>query len=504
MKVRDFGLSENQNDPRRRMLPPISAVALAVAIAAVGPAQSHAANLITLSSFNGIVGSEPLAGLIADTDGSLLGTTNMGGTYGGGTVFEVAKTATGYANNPTTLVDLGGMNGSASTASLIADADGNLFGTTSDFYPGVYEYTVFGTVFEIAKTATGYASSPITLVNFNNTDGAFPSASLIADAHGNLFGTTSEGGAYGPGTTGYGYGTVFEIAKTTTGYASSPITLVSFNGTSGAVPFASLIADAHGDLFGTTSEGGAHGYGPGTCGCGYGTVFEIAKIATGYASSPITLVNFNKTDGVSPLASLIADANGNLFGTTAGGGAYGYGTVFEIAKTATGYANSPKTLVSFNSADGQDPNASLIVDAKGNLFGTTEYGGDYGEEFDLGTIFEVVNTATGYANSPTLLAYFNNYTDGAYPAASLIVDAHGNLFGTTSSGGVYAGNGGTAFEITDSGFAVFAGTPGKRGCDGESVSTLIQQYGRLKAAAAALGYSSVQDLRQAIATYCEG
>ena len=103
-------------------------------------------------------------------------------------------------------------------------------------------------MFEIAKTGSGYASTPTTLVSFNGTNGEDPDAGLIADAAGDLFGTTVSGGANGDGT-------VFEIAKTGSGYASTPTTLVSFNGTNGDGPYAGLIADAAGDLFGTTADG---------------------------------------------------------------------------------------------------------------------------------------------------------------------------------------------------------------------------------------------------------
>jgi uncharacterized repeat protein (TIGR03803 family) len=147
-------------------------------------------------------------------------------------------------------------------------------------------------VFEIAKTATGYASTPTTLVSFNYANGAAPVAGLIADAHGDLFGTTRFGGANGDGT-------VFEIAKTATGYASTPTTVVNMNGSSGYLTENSLIADAHGDLFGTTQIGGANLTPTG----GYGTVFEIAKTAHGYASTPTTLVSFNGTDAIGPSSS---------------------------------------------------------------------------------------------------------------------------------------------------------------------------------------------------------
>jgi uncharacterized repeat protein (TIGR03803 family) len=116
-------------------------------------------------------------------------------------------------------------------------------------------------------------------------------------------------------------------------------TLTSFGGTNGANPDGHLIANANGNLFGTTVSGGTNN----DC-----TVFEIANTGTGYASTPITLISFNGTNGLNPVSGLIADANGNLFGTTENGGAYGLGTVFEIAKTATGYASTPTTLLTFN------------------------------------------------------------------------------------------------------------------------------------------------------------
>ncbi len=160
----------------------------------------------------------------------------------------------------TTLVSFDGADGSEPEGSLIADADGDLFGTTSGLDPITGNRLTDGTVFEIAKASTGYASTPTTLVSFNGANGAQPVADLIADSNGDLFGTTFAGGANNDGT-------VFEIAKTTTGYASTPTTLVSFDGADGSFPSAGLLADANGDLFGTTEQGGASGV---------GTAFEIA------------------------------------------------------------------------------------------------------------------------------------------------------------------------------------------------------------------------------------
>jgi uncharacterized repeat protein (TIGR03803 family) len=472
--------------------------------AALAPDQSHAANLTTLYSFcaqtNCTDSAFPVSGLIADANGNLFGTTIGGRMIGSGTVFEIAKTASGYASTPTTLVRFDGTDGS-SPGGLIADANSNLFGTAEG---GSYGY---GTVFEIAKTASGYASTPTTLVNFDGTDGYSP-AGLIADANGNLFGTTDLGGAsYGNpnADSGYGYGTVFEVVRAASGYASYPTTLYSFctvepfNCTDGASPLAGLLADANGNLFGTTYGGGAYAY---------GTVFEIAKTANGYAGTPTTLVSFcslaNCIDGAFPVGGLIADANGDLFGTTDGG------TVFEIVnngtRSAPNYASTPTTLVSFNGADGAGPQASLIADANGNLFGTTVAGGSYGD----GTVFEIAKTANGYASTPTTLVSFNG-TNGQYPRAGLIADANGNLFGTTYFGGVSANcpaditiGCGTVFEITGSGFippGVLAGTPEQANCIGKSISGFSNKYGTLLNAAAALGYS-VQDLQNEVMIYC--
>jgi uncharacterized repeat protein (TIGR03803 family) len=147
--------------------------------------------------------------------------------------------------------------------------------------------------------------------------------------------------------------------------SNSFTTLVSFNGANGLYPYAGLIADAAGDLFGTTVEGGANND---------GTVFEIAKTGAGYASTTTILASFNGTDGLHPLTGLIADAAGDLFGTTEQG-ANGVGSVFEIAKTGDGYASTPITVASFNRANGLYPYDILIADASGDLFGTTLEGG---------------------------------------------------------------------------------------------------------------------------------
>ena len=380
--------------------------------------------LTTLVNFNGTDGSEPVGGLLADSLGDLYATTFFGGQAQGGvgTVSEIVRSGTTYAATPKVLANFVNSLPGPNTG-LIADASGDLFGALSQ--GGAFSD---GAVFEISKTGTGYASTPTVLASFNSTDGSRPNG-LVADAAGDLFGTTQGGGKNSDGT-------VFEIARTGTSYASAPATLIAFAGGDGSSPAGALIADAAGDLFGVTQSGGQYNE---------GTVFEVVNTATGYASTPTTLFSFDYSDGADPTSGLVADAAGNLFGTTFQGGTSGDGTVYEILNTSTGYASTPTTLVSFNTTTGFFPSGGVIVDSAGNLFGTTEAGGSN----DDGTVFRVSKTAAGYANTAATLVSFNG-TNGDSAQGGLIADLAGNLFGTTSSGG--ANSDGTVFELTNSGF----------------------------------------------------
>jgi uncharacterized repeat protein (TIGR03803 family) len=244
-----------------------------------------------------------------------------------------------------------------------------------------------------------------------NASGANPRSTLVVDPNGNFFGTTVKGGASDNGT-------IFEIAKG----SGRVTTLASFNGTNGAEPFAGLTLDASGNLYGTTYLSG--------------TVFEIAK----GSSTITTLASFNRANGDEPMAGVTLDASGNLYGTTSyggpSGGALGDGTVFEIAKGS----GTITTLASFNGINGAKPEAGVTLDASGNLYGTTYYGGAGGVILGDGTVFEIAKGS----GTITTLASFNG-ANGAKPEAGVTLDASGNLFGTTDLGG--SGNVGTVFEI---------------------------------------------------------
>ena len=286
--------------------------------------------------------------------------------------------------------------------------NGGSAGFSVGFGSGDYTQATGGTSFDASATPTvvagenagngeviiqGPAQASTALVSFSGANGAFPDSALIADAAGDLFGTTSGGGVLGAPATNDGM--VFEIKNGSTGYANAATTLVAFNGTNGQTPLAGLAIDTSGDLFGTTSAGGANTD---------GTVFEIKNSSTGYASSPTTLVSFNGTNGSVPKGSLIIDASGNLFGTTSAGGASRDGTVFEIANNGTAYAATPTTLVSFNGTNGTNPSGGLIADAAGDLFGSTQAGGASND----GTEFEISNS--GFVEAAAVTIALSNDT----------------------------------------------------------------------------------------------
>jgi len=302
-----------------------------------------------------------------------------------------------------------------------------------------------------------------TLVNFSGTDGNYPAYGLVEAIDGNLYGTTNSGGATGQGTLfsmtgaavlrlllsfdytdGQGPQGLIQIrggafygmsqGGGANGYGTvfriaaqaQLTTLHSFDSADGAQPTGWLVETSDGDLYGTTAGGG----GSISCAGGCGTVFKIAPSGT-----LITLHTFERTDGFDPLAGLVLASNGKLYGTTAGGGANDGGTIFSITP-----AGVLTTLYNFSGNDGSEPLGGLVQAKEGDLYGTTEYGGTN----DVGTVFKITPNGT-----LTTLHSFNS-TDGAYPSAGLLQGTDGNFYGTTYQGGanVYYG---TVFEMTPTG-----------------------------------------------------
>ena len=403
---KDSSSAQSKKTLKQRELTHSLAFMFALALAFFG-SFAQAQSLTVLYEFTGSPdGAGSYARLVQDSTGNLYGTTPIGGTNNG-TVFEISS-----QENETLLQTFKGKrNGFFPGAGLVIDDNGRLYGTT--VYGGAHN---LGTVFKLNKAGT-----KTVLYNFSGPDGANPWSDLVRDAAGNLYGTTTAGGS-GNCNDGSGCGTVFMISANGT-----ETVLHSFAGgpADGQTPFAGLLRDAFGNLFGTTYAGGT---------AGFGTVFEVSGTGT-----ETILHNFagDPTDGLHPQAVLVRDAAGNLYGTTVEGGAHGYGTVFKLSKTG-----KEKLLYSFGSgADGKNPSAGLVRDRAGNLYGTTMAGGGTGCNGNgCGTVFELTKTGV-----EKVLYSFDTEDQGAVPFAALILDATGNLYGTTSNGG--AGYG-TVFKIT--------------------------------------------------------
>jgi len=371
---------------------------LFVALFATGIAASQETVLL---SFNGMDGGEPSGSLTYDAFGNLYGTTYNGGAYGLGAVFELGPAAGGGLAE-TLLYSFAGYDGANPLARLIIDAAGNLYGTTSN--GGTNS---LGVVFELTPFPGGGGWYESAIYSFAGPDGAHPQAGLILDPIGNLYGTASQGGAT---TCSFGCGTVFTLTPTGGGTWNEKV-LHRFGGKDGSAPLADLIFDAAGNLYGTTHRGGAHNL---------GTVFEL----TGRVERVLHSFNNNGTDGIVPTSGLIFDTAGNLYGTTYEGGHNSVGTVFELKA----HLWTETVLYNFGSSrkDGTNPSGDLIFDGFGNLYGVTLGGG-----MRFGTIFQLAPTGA----ETVLYAFTNNAGDGAGPATGLVLDPSGNLYGATSMGG---------------------------------------------------------------------
>jgi uncharacterized repeat protein (TIGR03803 family) len=333
----------------------------------------------------------------------------------------------------------GAPDGSLPQASLIADQAGNLYGTTET---GGTAACTCGTVFELTPPATaGGAWAETVLYSFQGgtSDGSEPSGTLVFDAVGNLYGTTLAGGNR--------KGTVFELSPpATAGGAWSETVLLVFpgDGSTGAGPFAGLTLDAAGNLYGTTLNGGGTST---KCSGGCGTVFELSPPATaGGAWTETVLYSFGVFigDGIFPAGDLTFDGAGNLYGTTTTG--FGNrGIVFQLVPNNGGWTEN--ILHQFVFTDGALPAGRVLFKAR-NLYGTTFDGGSVG----VGVVFKLTEPAVpGHPWKETTLYNFTGGKDGANPAAGLIYDKAGNLYGTASEGGLrnsLSSNNGTVFELS--------------------------------------------------------
>lgn len=386
-----------------------TAVALAtvLGLVVIPPPSAQAQTFTALYDFTGGAdGGNPYAGLILDAAGNLYGTTQYGGTFHGGTAFEVDTTG-----RETVLHSFNRKQGMIPRASLIRDLAGNLYGTASEGGGAGCGGTGCGTVFKLTN------HGKLAVLHYFNAfpDGNNPWAGLVRDSWGNLYGTTVFDSTSDNGT-------VFKVDK-----SGKETVLYTFNALkSGKNPYAGLVRDSKGNLYGTTSAGGFYGK---ACSLGCGTVFELDPTGKYTVLHQFTA----GSDGDKPLAGLVRDPAGNLYGTTELGGTSGQGTIFKLSK-----AGKETVLYSFTGGtDGGNPRAALVRDEAGNLYGAAAYGGGNNP---TGTVFKLDSAGTY-----TVLHTFNG-TDGAQPFGGLAIDATGNLYGTTEAGG--ASGFGTVFKLT--------------------------------------------------------
>jgi len=422
-----------------------------------------------LYSFQGGTdGYQPAGGVVFDKQGNLYGATTDGGSsscrgpFQCGTVFQLKPpTKSGDPWTETVLYVFKGSDsndGASPFGGLIWDQAGNLYGTTG--YDGTGDCILLGsrvgcgTVYELSPpTQKGGVWIETVIYNFKgDTDGQLPIGDLVFDKQGNLYGATQYGGGYGSCNPSFYQhcGTIFKLSppKTKSGKWTEKVLHGFRGGTDGANPNGGLVFDSKGAIYGTTQFGGFDGgvCGPGGC----GMVFRLAPALVGEAWTEEVLDRFDpgESGAAEPLAGVIFDGTGNLFGTTAGGGDSGSGTIFELAPSSGGKWTELVLHHFRDQNDGDHPESSLVFDPMGNLDGTATGGGAVGD----GTVFRLRPQDQGNGWTFGVLYTFMGSPDGSYPASNLIFDKAGNLYGTTQQSGNTGQNCGhngcgTVFEV---------------------------------------------------------
>jgi len=394
----------------------LAAIFVAV-VSSVPAAQAQTINV--LHSFTGFGdGGSPFAGVTLDRAGNLYGTTSNPGYPP--TVFKLTRAGSGWILS--TLYTFDHPNDPALVyAGVVIGPDGLLYGTS--YSGGQFN---LGAVFSLRPPATACKSascqwSSTTIYSFDGLDGTHPLyGNLVFDAAGNIYGTTSGGG-------GHVRGTVFKLTRSGSSWTES--VLYSFTGDAdGGTPQSGVAFDSAGNLYGATNVGGANGY---------GTVFELSPSAGGWTET--TLYSFTDgSDGANPIGGVALDAQGNLYGTTSVSlGGFAAGTVWELAPSSGGWAFT--ILHSFSQGTYPGPVATPTLDAAGNIYGTSRTGGE-----GLGEVFQLTPTSGGYS----FTAYAFDLSNGDAPYGSVALDANGNLYGTTSGGGMNSCICGVVWEIT--------------------------------------------------------
>jgi uncharacterized repeat protein (TIGR03803 family) len=383
-----------------------------LALGAAATSGLPAQTVTALFSFNREDGQWASNQMIQATDGDLYGTTQEGGASGKGTIFRITPGGAfselyDFCSQPNC------SDGASPMAGLVQATNGFLYGTAFEggFTPSeclsgcgtVFKISLSGeftTVYEFCKTGTC-------------TDGARPAGGLIQAINGDLYGTTEYGGSQCESC-----GTVFRMTP-----GGTLTTLFNFTaGAGGERPIASLVQAANGNLYGTTALGGESNT---------GTIFKITPTGTWTGLASFCTEGANRcSNGEAPYGAMVQGPDGNLYGTTMSGGAYGFGEVYQVTPEG-----ALSVVYSFcaevNCTDGELPLAGLVLATDGNLYGTTEYGGVYG----FGTLFRV--SPGGAFMSLYSFCPEAGCEQGSNPVAALVQGTNGDLYGTTLEYGGY-------------------------------------------------------------------
>jgi len=415
----------------------VAVIGMCIAGLAVPPA--HAQTYTVIHNFlGGPDGNEPAYGLTIDAAGNLYGST-FEGDDGTGSIYRLRYRNSTWQLSPL-YVFTGGPSspGAVPYAGVVFGPGGSLFGTTA--YGGEGNCATWGgtlgcgTAFKLQPQVSFCVNATCywietRLFEFNGASGgATPYGGIpIFDQAGNMYGTTFAGGG---GNCTAGCGLVYELSPGNGGWTET--VLYSFTGApgDGASPWAGVIFDQTGNLYGTTQYGGAYGY---------GTIYELSPANGGWTEK--ILYNFQgQQDGGNPYAGLVFDHAGNLYGATTVGGVGAGGTVFEL--TPQGLSWNYQPICSFTRQMGElagGPVATPTMDAAGNLYGATGGDGAYG----FGSVFEASQSGGNWTCTP--LYNFTGGNDGRLPRGNLVLDSSGNIYGTAAGGPTGYG---VAFEIT--------------------------------------------------------
>lgn len=344
-------------------------------------------------------GANPTSRLTLN-NGNLYGTTYYGGAYGNGSVFELSPSGSGWTEKilysfcPASPSCTDGANPAYSFVTF--DSKGNMYGTA---YNGGSHGD--GIVFEL--TPSGSTWNEVVLYSFADTpDGANPINGVIFDKKGNLLGTTYSGGSNG------GNGTVYELTPSGNNWTETPVVNINSNG-------AGLTLASSGYVYGTS----------------YSSVFVMLPTASGYET--IVIYTFNPANaakvGSDPMGTVAVDSAGNVYGTTVTGGTYSEGVIYKLTEAVKGGPFKEQILAEFGTKIGASPNAGVVLDSAGNLYGTAEAGGRY----NAGTVYKLTPTGSGTYTSSTLATFSG--INGAGPVDGLVQDVSGYLYGTTYVGG---------------------------------------------------------------------